>query len=42
MAYDIVIRGGEIVDLVGETGPVAKVVLLLLLLPVRADDSSPQ
>src|ERR1700689_5920901 len=27
-----VIIGGEIVDLVGETGPVAKVVLLLLLL----------
>src|SRR5208282_5969781 len=27
-----VVVGGEIVDLVGETGPVAKVVLLLLLL----------
>ncbi|HLW87225.1 MAG TPA: MotA/TolQ/ExbB proton channel family protein [Terriglobales bacterium] len=28
----VVVIGGEIVDLVGETGPVAKVVLLLLLL----------
>ena len=30
--FPAVVVGGEIVDLVGETGPVAKVVLLLLLL----------